>query len=99
MDKKNFEQFFDNVLASNKSSPKELDRINDDIVTNEDGYKVYWPMRGATGYLDEYFLVLIAAMLNKKNREWDHSIDEYFDGRLSDPPVEESGDTSADFNP
>ena len=74
MDKTNIRLFFDNVLASSIVTQELLDRINGDILCGDDGFYVYWPEEGR-GYLDEYHLVLIAAILNKKNREWEDTID------------------------
>lgn len=76
--KEGLRKFFDNVLETTKASPDLLKQIEDDILVNEDGYYVYWPLE-TRGYLDEYHLVLIAAILNKKNREWDDELEKYME--------------------
>lgn len=74
MDKTNIRKFFDNVLESSKASQDLLDKINGDLFCGDDGFWIYWP-EDLRGYLNEYHLVLIAALLNKKNREWEDTID------------------------
>lgn len=81
--KENLRKFFDNVLETTKASTDLLQKIENDIVVKEDGYYVYWPSENR-GYLDEYYLILIAALLNKKNREWDDELDAYFSRRRDD---------------
>ena len=78
MDKFTIRKFFDEVLDSSKDLEELFNVLDKDIICNVDGYYVYWP-ESSRGYLDDYHLMLIAAVLNKKNRDWDDDIESYFE--------------------
>lgn len=44
----------------------------------ESGHLVYWPEEKRQGYLDEYYLLAIAKVLNAVNAPWDEDIERYF---------------------
>jgi hypothetical protein len=60
------------VLAGCKNN-RLIKKIEEGLVTSESGHKVYWPEK-INGYLDEYSLILIAAVLHKHNKLWDEEI-------------------------
>jgi hypothetical protein len=51
--------------------------VTADIVTMEDGYKVWWPLHGH-GYVNAVDLRIIADYLDELNKEWDAQVTEYF---------------------
>ncbi len=51
-----------------------VERIRKDCIHSESGHLVYWPENKYPGYLDEYSLILIAAILHDANKEWDKEI-------------------------
>lgn len=65
------------VLQDTKTSSDLIDRIKQDIYADVDGFYKYFPKNG--GYLDEYHLVLIAAILHDMNKDWDDEIKRYFE--------------------
>jgi hypothetical protein len=54
-----------------------IEKIREDIVTLEDGFKYYWPESG-TGALSSSHLRLIADELDRLNKEWEDKIKDYF---------------------
>lgn len=74
MTKQELRDFFDKVPIDEDMIPK----FEQDCIMAEDGYYVFWPTKGNGGYFTEYNLLVLAAYLNKKNREWDDGVDELF---------------------
>ena len=60
------------VLESCKN-PTLLEKIREECLYTESGHLVYWPEK-VNGYLDEYHLILIAAVLHQTNKPWDAEI-------------------------
>ena len=54
-----------------------------EIVTGEDGYKVYWP-EGNRGALDAKTLRAIADELDRLNAEWDADVQNFFNHQASE---------------
>ena len=50
-----------------------LEKIREECLYTESGHLVYWPEK-VNGYLDEYHLILIAAVLHQVNKPWDEEI-------------------------
>lgn len=48
-----------------------VDKLRDDFVTLEDGYKYYWPYGEHRGAMSAELLRLIADELDAANAEWD----------------------------
>lgn len=51
--------------------------VTEDLVTGDDGFKVYWPST-AKGYLTAYDLRVVADYLDELNAPWQQQMDEYF---------------------
>lgn len=52
--------------------------VLEDIVTNDDGFKYYWPFQNS-GMLSAYHLRQIADYLDEENKEWDATVNQYFE--------------------
>jgi hypothetical protein len=53
-----------------------LEFCEPDIVTADDGYKVFWPTKN-NGYYGAYLLRIIADELDKRNEQWDLEVAAY----------------------
>lgn len=53
------------------------DLIEDELVTDVDGYVYYWPKPNG-GHFSPWMLRAIADELDKINQPWQDTIDEYF---------------------
>lgn len=56
----------------------EVIRTRGDIISSEDGFKVYWPLN-PVGFLSAEALRIIADELDRLNEPWQKQINEYFD--------------------
>jgi hypothetical protein len=75
VNKTEIREFLDKVTID----PKLAVQIEKNFLMVEDGYYAYFPP-GADGFYSEGVMLMIVAMLNKKNRPWDDDVDEFFRG-------------------
>jgi hypothetical protein len=61
---------------ADKSMQDYLERIEDDFVTENDGFEVFWP-EGDHGYYDAAVLRAIADELDKRNGPWKDQLEEW----------------------
>lgn len=51
--------------------------IKDEIVTGDDGYRIYWP-QGCNGGFSAHTLREIADVLDRLNADWDKDVQSFF---------------------
>ena len=62
------------ILETLEVPARDAKMFAEDCITTDSGHLVYWPEK-VKGYLDEHYLLLIAAYLYQKNKPWDEQIE------------------------
>jgi hypothetical protein len=57
----------------------EIVQDRNEFVTDVDGFVYYWPSRIHSGHLSAHHLRAIADELDKRNKDWEESINKYFE--------------------
>lgn len=66
-----------------------IDKIKEDIITLEDGFKYFWPER-VLGAMSSSQLRKIADYLDEQNKELEENIEKYFEAQKTNEQLEKA---------